>query len=60
MATLFVEDEWNVLVWDFTTWGADAFLINNFDMRPFCNPAGTEAAFEGEGKVWFDDFELLF
>ena len=62
IASLFKKDDWNILVWDYTTWGADPFVITNFDVRPFrtAESADNMAEAEGERKIYFDDFQLLF
>ena len=53
-------DDWNILLWDYTLWGAEPFTMNVFCIRPICNASGEGTSEAGERKIYYDDFELLF
>ena len=59
-ASLVKQDDWNVLVWDYTQWKPEPFDMNMFCIRPLMDVSGNNPDAEGERKIYYDDFELLF
>ncbi len=59
-ASLVKPDDWNALVWDYTQWKQEPFDMNMFCIRPVMDISGNNPDAEGERKIYYDDFELLF
>ena len=57
LATLLKADEWNILEWTYSQWGA-AFS-NGIAFRPWCDKDGNETAEAGGRIAYFDDIEVL-
>ena len=59
-ASLVKADDWNTMVWEYSQWKPEPFEMNIFCIRPVKDAEGNDPSVEGERKIYYDDFELLF